>query len=82
MALPATVAQLNIAIASLARSLTLPSVNGNQTGIVATGGNQLAIPIDSSAQGLYNQQLGGKLQITADSQFIYIQQNVGDVALG
>ena len=82
MAAPTT-AQLQIAIAALARSFTLPSVNGNQTGIFNGGSNQLQIPINSNnAQGVNNQLLGSRLQISADANYIYISSNVGDVAGG
>lgn len=77
-----TQAQLYIALAALARSFTLPSINGNQTGIFGGPGNQLQIPIDESAQGVYNLALGPTLQITADEDYIYIQSNIGDAGLG
>lgn len=78
-----TQAQLLIAIASLTRGFTLPATNGNQLGIFSGPGNQLQIPINSNnPQGVNNQQLGQNLSITADGNYIYIQQNVGDAAIG
>jgi len=78
-----TTAQLQIAIAALARSFTLPAVNANQTGITRGDANQLKIPIASNnAQGLYNQQLGANLNISVNAAgtYLMIARNVGDAS--
>lgn len=73
--------QLYLAIAALSRSFTLPSVNGNQTGVSKGNSNQLRIPCSSvSPQGLYNQQLATQVAVSVslDGDYVEIAHNVGD----
>lgn len=78
-----TSAQLYIAIAALARSFTLPSINANQTGISKGSSNQLRIPCSGiNPQGINNQQLGAlaNIKISLDGDYIEIGHNVGDAS--